>query len=372
MSINDETRWLHSLLSGERRGPGAALLRGLLGAAQVPYAALMRLRNACYDRGWLRTCRVEPAVISVGNITAGGTGKTPMVRWLAQRLAERGMRPAVLMRGYRRGSARISDEQEMLSAWLSGGTAPIIVHAQADRVAGANNLLLRDPAIDVIVLDDGFQHRRLARDFDLVLIDATNPFGYGYVHPRGLLREPLAGLRRADAFVLTRSDGVGSAECARIEGILRGLNSIAPTYRCAHRWTGFRAGEDPAASPPRPLEDLRGRRVFVFAGIAQPAEIPRRLAELGARCVGGRWFFDHHTYTAAQLDELEAQAGAVGAEVLLTTEKDWAKIAALGWRPRGLAIRRIEMQLSFDPAAEAGLLSLIAARLESSRLRRGG
>src|SRR5687768_14020692 len=174
-------QFAHDLMSGRLRGVGPSLLRALLRAAELPYAGAMRIRNKLYDAGLCKAHELDVPVISVGNITAGGTGKTPVVRWLVTQLRSRGMAPAVLMRGYRRGSQRSSDEQALLAEALAFPGEPTVVHAEADRVAGGRKVL-RENHVSTLVLDDGFQHRRLARDFDLVLIDATQPFGYGHVH----------------------------------------------------------------------------------------------------------------------------------------------------------------------------------------------
>src|SRR4051794_35567561 len=196
------------VISGQQTGVGAALLRGVTRVLEPIYAAVVASRNRGYSAGIIASNRARRPVVSVGNITTGGTGKTPVVRWLADRLRERGMRPAVLLRGYKARPGERGDEQRLLDELLNppGTASPVIVHANPDRLQGAKAVLRDHPDVDVFILDDGFQHRRLQRDFDLVLIDATTPFGYEHVLPRGLLREPLSGLSRASAFLLTRVD----------------------------------------------------------------------------------------------------------------------------------------------------------------------
>src|SRR5882672_3936004 len=201
--------YLHRVISGAARGPGASLLRGILSVGELFYSSAVRTRKFLYDRQILKSHQLPVPVISVGNITAGGTGKTPFVRWLATGLAQRGMHPAILIRGYRRSASGISDEQTLLTDQLSELKIP--VHANPDRVAGGREIMQKYPQTDIIVLDDGFQHRRLARDFNIILIDATNPFGFGHVHPRGLLREPLSrlwGLGVFTAMIITRCEQV--------------------------------------------------------------------------------------------------------------------------------------------------------------------
>src|ERR1700722_16404745 len=190
------------ILSGSDGSLRGRVVRGLTAIAEPAYAAAMAGRNLAYSRGWFSSRRLPSATISVGNITTGGTGKTPVVRWLAGRLREAGKYPAVLLRGYRATTGGVSDEQQLLARGL---TDAIPVIANPDRFAGAEQALGHNGKIDAFVLDDGFQHRKVKRDFDLVLINATEPFGFGHVLPRGLLREPMAGLRRADALLITRS-----------------------------------------------------------------------------------------------------------------------------------------------------------------------
>src|SRR4051812_23350103 len=189
------------VMNGTERGVAAMSLRALTSAIEPIYRGVVNARNARFDRG-RSVQRVDRPVISVGNITTGGTGKTPVVRWLADALRARGIQPAILMRGYKSAPGQTSDEQELLRSQLPS----VVVHANPDRVAGAQEVLRDHPDVQAFILDDGFQHRRLHRDFDLVLIDATNPFGYDRLLPRGLLREPLAGLARAHAILITRAD----------------------------------------------------------------------------------------------------------------------------------------------------------------------
>ena len=194
---------LHELLSGRRRDVVSRLLRGGLHLASFGYEAAMRLRNFAYDRAWLRVTKVDAPVISLGNITTGGTGKTPMAAWLANWLGEQGRVPGLLSRGYRSLDGAANDEKLVLDRLCPG-----VPHVQQqDRVTAARRLV-GEHRCDALILDDGFQHRRLHRDLDIVLIDALQPWGYGHVLPRGLLREPLAGLKRADLIVLTRADQV--------------------------------------------------------------------------------------------------------------------------------------------------------------------
>ena len=327
--------------------------------AEVGYAAGVGVRNLLYARGVLGMRRVGVPVVSVGNITTGGTGKTPVVRWLVEQLRGVGYRPGVLMRGYKRAAGGVSDEQAMLEEMLEGG----VVHAEADRVAGAKQVLAEHPEVDVLVLDDGFQHRRMGREFDLVLVDGREPFGYRHVLPRGLLREPMRGLGRADAFVITHSDEIGEGEQRAIEEELRSHNAAAPVYRARHVQTGLRAGEQRLE-----MGKLGGRRFYAAAGIGRPEGLERKLAQFGAGYCGHRWFEDHHDYGAEDLAAIRREAKAAGADVVVVTEKDWAKIRRLaGAGDDGMPIWRLEMRIAFEGQGESGLLEFIRTTIEKKR-----
>jgi len=302
-----------------RRGGALELLR----LPSLVYGGVTRLRNAGYDRGWLPRERLDCAVVSVGNLTVGGSGKTPMVAWLARELARRGRRPGVLARGYRGGGARLNDEGRALARELPG--VPQV--QRADRAGGGRELVAL--GVDVVLLDDGFQHRRLARDLDLVLIDATRPWGLSAAPggaavrallPRGLLRERPQSLARADALVLTRTEQADARALAALERELEALAPGAPILLSEHRPAGLRGPEGE-----RPLAALRGLRVELVSGIAHPAAFEATARALGAEVAGVHAFPDHHAFVAADL----AAARAGGGELLATT-KDAPKLAALG------------------------------------------
>ncbi|MBN1393798.1 MAG: tetraacyldisaccharide 4'-kinase, partial [Pirellulales bacterium] len=217
------------LVGGRRRGPGASLLRGALRTAEPCYAAAARLRNWMYDAGVKKVHKVDAPVVSVGNITLGGTGKTPMVRRLARWFIARGVRAAVVSRGYGSAAGQMNDEALEMRMLL-----PEVPHLQnPDRVAAAREAIEKLDA-QLIILDDGFQHRRIARDLDIVLLDALNPFGFDRVFPRGLLREPLSGLRRADAVVLSHADLIEPSERESIWRVVRRRAPEAVFAEAAH------------------------------------------------------------------------------------------------------------------------------------------
>jgi tetraacyldisaccharide 4'-kinase len=354
---------IHDLLSGRRGGLSSLLARSALRLAEPFYRALVIGRNRLYDIGILRAHELPVPVVSVGNITAGGTGKTPIVQWLAAELRSRGMHPAILMRGYARNA--ISDEQDLLREALSAGDWPVPVHADPDRVAGAARMLREHARVDLFILDDGFQHRRLRRRFDLVLIDATSPFGYGHVHPRGLLREPVGGLARADAFIITRSDLASPEQCRSIERTLRANNRVAPIYRARHAITGLRTPDRSAAQPPDiPLEQLAGRRFFAFAGIANPMGLELQLGQLPGQCAGHQWFADHHDYSSDEVAALRARARDLAADLLVVTEKDWRKLRRLeGLDDPRLPLWRLALDVQLIARSGQGLLDLVQAQI---------
>lgn len=297
----------------------------MLGLAALPYRAVVAARNFGYDRrsGWANRAGVP--VVSIGNLTLGGTGKTPMVEWVARRFRAGGIRVAILSRGYG-GSTGLNDEGRVLEENL-----PDVPHLQgADRVALAR-VAVEELQVQAIVLDDGFQHRRLHRDLDIVLIDALSPFGLGRLTPRGLLREPVGSLRRAGVVVLSRADLVGPADRAaiRAEAERRG----GPLRWAEARHAPMALGVE--GLPSLPVSDLRGARVAAFCGIGNPEGFRRTIEPLCGSLAAFRAFPDHHAYAAADIDDLARWARDAGADLALTTQKDSVKlrVAALGPTP---------------------------------------
>lgn len=320
-----DERFAIDVLSGRRRGMLPAALRSLCTMAAWGYSAGIRCRNAAYDHSWLPARQVAAPVISLGNLTAGGTGKTPLAAYLAESLQQRGFRPGIVSRGYRRLNEQANDERLMLEQLLPG--APQVQNR--DRVAGAESAI-RDHGCDVILLDDGFQHRRLKRDLDVVLIDATRPWGFGRLLPRGLLREPLSALRRADVIVLTRCDQATTADLTEIRRELARRRGTAASVEVRFVPRGLRN----ARGDYRPLSLLQSERCLSFCGIGNPEGFRRLLASLNVDRPP-QVFPDHHHYTPRDLEQLGRQAAASAASLILTTQKDLVKIphGALAGRP---------------------------------------
>ena len=351
------------VLSGDARGIGPTLLRGGLSIVSPVYATLMRARNKRYDLG-LGVKRLPRPVVSVGNITTGGTGKTPVVHWLCERLRDAGQRPAVLMRGYKARPGERGDEQAMLEGLLNrNGVPPVIVGAHPNRHAAGQAVLREHPDVAAFVMDDGFQHRRLARDFDLVLIDACEPFGYGRVIPRGLLREPLSGLRRADAILITRANQVDAGVIDAFLARLRTIHPAVPVYRCSHAHVGLRAADGPS----HPIDELSSRRYFAFAGIGNPRGLEAQLRKLPGELVGREWFPDHWGYAPRDIDRVRAAAEAAGAGLIVTTEKDWVKVADVINAAPGMPIWRLELAIRFDADDESKLFEQIRVSIDARR-----
>ena len=339
------------LASGRRRGVGATLARSVLRLAEVPYTSAVRWRNRRYDRGRAAVHRVGVPVVSVGNLTLGGTGKTPLVNWLVRRLAERGLRVAIVSRGYGTSAGRVNDEALELAQSLPG-----VPHVQdPDRVAAARRAI-DESACQVIVLDDGFQHRRLARDLDIVLLDATEPFGFEHLFPRGTLREPLAGLARAGVVCLSRADLLDRAGRERIRRRVVELAPQAVWCEAAHAPRELRS----AAGAIEPLAALAGRRLAAFCGIGNPAAFRHSLVAAGGNVVSWREFPDHHPYDAADRAELDRAVAASDAELVVCTAKDLVKLPVdeLGGRPLWALAIEIEM-LAGGEALNAALNQIL-------------
>jgi len=323
------------------------MLRFLLAVAAIGYSFVARLRNRLYSKGLLKSHHVDAKVLCVGNITVGGTGKTPLVVWLCNlitqnpQLKTQNCKCAILTRGYKakpQENADFKDEIAILAE--SCPEAEVIVNP--DRVAGAAEAIDKYAA-KVLIMDDGFQHRRLARDLDIVAIDATEPFGYGKLLPAGLLREPVSSLNRAGAIVITRCDQVADAELDELERKLREINPGMIISRSIHAPVYVKYPEPPVILAQAGIqkdgeamdsclrrndniEQLKGTKVFAFCGIGNPDAFLKTIKNLGADLAGSRIYDDHYHYTNACLTEISAQAKEVDADLILTTQKDWTKV----------------------------------------------
>jgi len=322
------------LVSGRKRGPVATFLRSGLRLAEFPYRWVMARRNRRYDRAQAEIHRVDVPVISVGNLTLGGTGKTPLVEWLARYFRNQGVRVAIVSRGYGAEQGERNDEALELELAL-----PDVPHLQNPNRVEAAQTAIGEFDAQLILLDDGFQHRRLARDLDIVLLDATEPFGYEHVFPRGTLREPLAGLARAQVVVLSRADMLDIEARQQIQQRVARLAPNSVWCEVVHKPSALldaNGNEQPlAASPPE--------RIAAFCGIGNPTGFRHTLEALGCNITAWREFPDHHTYTHEDIESLSRWAA--NADQVLCTRKDLVKlgVTSLGNVP----LYAVSVQLDF-------------------------
>ncbi len=348
----------------------------VLGPLGALYGIAMRARLALYHRGLLRVHKIAAPVISVGNITTGGTGKTPLVEWLARTMAHENLRPCILTRGYGRKDAGtrvvVSDGERVLAEAGAGGDEPCLlaerlqglaaVISDADRVAAAH-WALEHLRSRLFILDDGFQHLRVARDLNILTVDATNPFGGGRMLPYGRLREPLREIARADCCVLTRAEQAADIDALR-EEVERRCGG-RPVFLSRARTVGLRpVAESPvhlsqesiAASQLSP--NSAPKNVAAFCGLGNPQAFFAHLRRDGFAPVYTRAFPDHHVYHQSDIAALEQEAQAHGAQALLTTAKDGVKLRKLKFQ---LPCYVVEIELEFDD--EAAFRQLVLQRI---------
>lgn len=323
--ISREARF-RELVSGQSRGLAPAILRSLLAIAELPYTLAMRVRNWRYDTNPSKVTRVDVPVVCVGNLTLGGTGKTPLVEWIARWFRRHGTRVTIVSRGYGAQHGARNDEALELEERLVD-----VPHLQnPDRVEAAR-MAIEEFECELVLLDDGFQHRRLGRDLDIVLLDAAEPLGYGHVFPRGALREPLSGLKRAQVVILSRADLVDDVERRRIRDIVRRYAPAAGWAEVRHAPRELRD----AAGGITPAASLDGQRIAAFCGIGNPAGFRHTLDGCGAKIIDFRPYPDHHLYSRADIEELSAWVQSLDVERVVCTHKDLVKIrtADLGAKP---------------------------------------
>ena len=332
--------------SGRTPGP-----RPLLAVLSGGYRGLVGVRHWLYDRHLLRSRALRCPVVSVGNLTVGGTGKTPAVELAVRTLAELGYRCAVVSRGYRRKSSGIQVVADTAAIRLEpedAGDEPFLLARRLPGVpvvVGSNRFDAASVAVErfgatAIVLDDGFQHRTLRKDLEIVMARARRPWGNGRLLPGGPLREPMSALARAHVVVATGAARVGDADevAEAVRQHAPGRPVLAARYAAVECWEAARLA-------PVALSDLRGARVAAFAGIAAPGALRATLEDLGAAVARLTAFSDHHWYSPADLEALDARAGELNVDAIVTTEKDWVRLRRLPATRRPLYALSIKLEL---------------------------
>jgi len=322
--------WYRTVISGERFGAPSALLRFAFEILSWIYGLGVGIRNALFDYGIRKETRLPVPVISVGNITTGGTGKTPTVIMLAKELQRMGRKPAILTRGYGApklpdGTRGKSDEVMVIEHECPG--VPVIVNG--DRVAGGRQAIAKHGA-DVLLIDDGFQHRHLARDLNIVLVDATEPMGIPGLLPRGTWREPPHNLKRANMIMLTRCEQV-APDLAELAATL--LTQWVSPRSIFQQRTAITGLYDESGNPVPLVAGLAAessRRVAAFAGIGNPNGFLHTVQSLGLHVAAGFWFDDHHNYQLPHdFQKLLEGTKDRNLTAWVTTLKDWVKLATL-------------------------------------------
>ncbi|HTC66215.1 MAG TPA: tetraacyldisaccharide 4'-kinase [Candidatus Acidoferrum sp.] len=323
-------------------------LQVLLWPASKLYGVGVSVRTRLYAHGWIKQKRLNAAVISVGNLSVGGTGKTPLVIWLAEKLLEQGQRVAILTRGYR-GSAGSSDEVALMRSRLQNR---VIVGVGKNRFAEGKRMESHQ-AIDIFLLDDGFQHLKLARDLDIVLMDASRSMTQPLL-PAGPMREPLSALARAGIIIFTRAENAAGAK----EAIQRLTN--LPIFAASTRLLGFRCvGGDGALQT---VADLGGGPFFAFCGIGNPEAFESDLQRWGIMPAGHMYFADHHRYTLEDVQAIERAASRLGAKSLLTTEKDSWNLKEVQFSAMPVFVSVIDLEMSGETEFLAAINGALQAR----------
>lgn len=335
----------------------------LLGGSLL-YGGIMRIRRSLYKNGLFSMVQLPCPVVSVGNLTAGGTGKTPMTIHLAAQLQDMGYRVVVISRGYKglseKKGAIVSDGRSVLCNAQAAGDEPYLMATLLKGVpvvVGRNRIVAGQTALahfnpDVILLDDAFQHQRLARDLNLLLVDARAPFGNGFLLPRGILREPVSSLERSDAIVVTRCQITPPSCYSHLIRLARPRPVFCtfhvPVVRCI-----VPAYQSPQASrlrhpPDRACRGLSGRRVFAFSGLADNSAFWKTIQGMGATQKGALGFDDHHTFQLIDIKRIIESAQQSGSDCLVTTEKDYVRIPQKVRFPMDLLVLGIDIDFKHD------------------------
>ena len=342
-------------------GGGVKVLLGLLKAASFVFGAVVWLRYFLYNTGVMRRYPLGIQVISIGNVTAGGTGKTPVTEIFARTLAAEGRKVAILSRGYRRKEAPwwqrmftqvidpplvVSDGKRVLLDAATGGDEPYMLASNLPGVAvvvdrnrvKAGRYAIKRLGCDTIILDDGFQYQKLKHSIEVVLVDSTNPFGNGNLLPRGILRESARNLKRADIVFLTKCRG----DVEEVKREIRRYNDKAEIVACNH---APRVLKDVWSREEYPLSWLQGKTVCTLSGIASPKGFENSLRHLGAKVVWCERYADHHRYDSSEILYALNRTADMGSDALVTTEKDAVRFPRLETTPVRCLYLRIAIEI---------------------------
>lgn len=305
--------YITSVMTGSRHGFMAVLTGFVLKMLSYVYSFGIRVIELAYICGIRKVYAAPLLVVSVGNLTLGGTGKTPVVVLISDHYKERGKKPAVLTRGYG------NDESRMLAGELNG----VPVYTGQDRLKSA--LLAAKDKRDIAILDDGFQHRRLRRDLNILLIDGRNLFGNGFIFPRGVLREPIGSAERADLIIVTKTNNLSEDRIREIKEYAVMVSGNKPVVIAKHSPVSFTDNGGSILG----LDEIRGREIFAVSGIADPVYFDDILTGLGAKIKKRFFYQDHHKYTQSDIDRISAEGKSLGIDLIVTTAKDLVKIKDL-------------------------------------------
>ncbi len=333
-------RRLYTFITTQQRGVFPTLFRILLIPLCWLYSAAVWIRNYCFMIGVIKQKRLPCTVISVGNIVVGGTGKTPASAAIAKLLQNKGFQVAILLRGYKRRSSEeitvVSDGENLLCSRAESGDEANMLARQLTNipiVIGKRRYFVGKTALDrfksnILILDDGYQHRQLARDVDILTIDATQPYGTGALLPVGTLREPISALQRADIILLTRTDAVGT-QVSDLKAELNRLTPNIPILESIHQPTSLYWLNQPGKHPTMPIKNLTGKRLLAVCGIGNPKAFVATLEKYNPEAVELFAFPDHHVYTESDLLQIQQRMKRCSAEWVVTTQKDEQKLASL-------------------------------------------
>lgn len=351
--------YLKEVVDGKRDNLLDSISLLILNLLEQIYKILLFFRKKLYR--FINKSKLTPVVISIGNITVGGTGKTPVVNYLARRLDSKGISSAIISRGYGSGTEgplivsdgcdkiasykETGDEALMLSKLLEG--FPVVIGKK--RVV-AGRLAQDEFNPDVILMDDGFQHWRLVRDVDIVVIDGLNPFGNKHLLPRGYLREPLTALKRGDIFIITRADLLDEIDLTKIKEEIRLYNKTTPIFTAGYKPSYLRLLDIEGKSSMDLIKSYNGDKVLAFSGIGNPVSFHHTLSKNGFKVVDMIEFPDHYRYQESDFNNIAGRASEKGVKLVVTTEKDAVKftdnmIKKLKLQSIELAVLGIELEI---------------------------